>query len=85
MEVDVLLRPSSELMNRINAGELDVILVTAGHARARTPDRGEVLYSERLEWVGRGGGKAYRFSGLSPPNVASPRVLETRTMSNSQL
>ena len=49
VQVDVVCSPSSELMNRIKAGELDLTLVSNGHS---LPDYHEVpLWRGPLVWV----------------------------------
>lgn len=83
VQVDVVLRSSPELIERINGGELDVVLVTAGHGHTRTPDEGEVLHSERLEWVGLSGGHAHTRDPL-PMALANPGCA-WRSMATSAL
>ncbi len=68
--VDVVLGRSVDIQNRLNAGELDLILMTAGNP-GQDPNRGEVIHTEPLVWVCRSGGLAPERSPL-PIALASP-------------
>lgn len=57
VEVDVVLAPSLRLTAELDAGELDLTLVTAGSSDTRT-ESGIVVYSEPLVWAGLKGGRA---------------------------
>lgn len=58
--VDVVVGSSKQNLARLNAGELDLALVTvADEAR---DVRGEVVYEEPLVWAGLDGGSAFRRS-----------------------
>lgn len=57
VEVDVVLAPSVTLMSRLDAGELDLTLVTAGSTET-PPERGVTVYTEPLVWAGLKGGRA---------------------------
>lgn len=57
VQVDVVVGSSSAMLQRLDAGELDLALVTAG-------ERGQVVHSEPLVWAGREGGVAARRSPL---------------------
>lgn len=57
VEVNVVLAPSLDLLELLDAGELDLTLVTTGSAdHGATP--GKTVYSEPLVWVGVKGGAA---------------------------
>lgn len=47
IEINLLCEPSSTLIPKVEANELDVAIVTRDH-----PQRGEYLFSENLLWVG---------------------------------
>lgn len=57
VEVDVVLAPSVRLTAELDAGDLDLTLVTAGSSDTRTED-GVIVYSEPLLWAGLKGGRA---------------------------
>lgn len=57
VEVDVVLAPSVRLTAELDAGDLDLTLVTAGSSDTRT-ESGIVVYSEPLVWAGLKGGHA---------------------------
>lgn len=57
VQVDVVVRPSAQLLDQLDAGELDLTLVTSGNEGQET-GRGEIVYSERLGWAGRENGTA---------------------------
>lgn len=63
VQVDVRVDRSAELIQRIEAGDLDVALVTAGND-GQNDAGGQVVYSERLVWAGRDGGTAGQRSPL---------------------
>ena len=63
VQVDVMTGASVEMVRRLDAGELDLILVTADN-EGMEPGRGEVVYSEPLVWACREGGIAPRRSPL---------------------
>ncbi|WP_111413084.1 LysR family transcriptional regulator [Billgrantia lactosivorans] len=62
VQVDVVVGSSREMLTRLDAGELDLVLVTAGNPGQEA--RGEIVHSEPLVWVGREGGVAARRSPL---------------------
>lgn len=47
IEINLLCEPSSTLIPKVEANELDVAIVTRDHAK-----RGEYLFSEQMVWVG---------------------------------
>ncbi|PHQ27084.1 LysR family transcriptional regulator [Marinobacter guineae] len=55
--VDVVVGSSKQNLARLDAGELDMTLVTV--ADERGPDRGEVVHEEPLVWAGREGSSAF--------------------------
>lgn len=57
VQVDVVVGGSVEMQRQLEAGELDLILMTAG-TPGQTADQGEVVHSEPLVWAGRDGGVA---------------------------
>ncbi|MBR9882099.1 MAG: LysR family transcriptional regulator [Gammaproteobacteria bacterium] len=59
VQVDVTVAPSEDLVARLDAGEVDVALITAG-TQGLAGARGEVVHREALAWVGRGGGAAHQ-------------------------
>lgn len=62
VQVDVVVGSSVEMLKRLDSGELDLALVTAGMNGQTT--FGEVVHSEPLVWVGREGGVAARRTPL---------------------
>lgn len=62
VQVDVVVDSSRKMLARLDAGELDLVLVTAGNLGQEV--RGEVVHSEPLVWVGREGGVAAQRSPL---------------------
>ncbi|MFW3613546.1 LysR substrate-binding domain-containing protein [Billgrantia antri] len=62
VQVDVVVGSSREMLARLDAGELDLVLVTAGNPGQEA--RGEIVHSEPLVWVGREGGVAAQRSPL---------------------
>lgn len=62
VQVDVVVGSSREMLARLEAGELDLILVTAGNPGQEI--RGEIVHSEPLVWAGREGGLAAQRSPL---------------------
>ena len=59
VNVDVVLGPSVDLQARLDAGELDLTLVTSSAGR-NVAAAGTVIFAERLLWVGLKGGIARR-------------------------
>lgn len=57
VQVDVMVGPSTGLIGRLDKGELDLVLVTAGNLD-QEPGRGEVVRTEPLVWAAREGGIA---------------------------
>ncbi|TBV01349.1 LysR substrate-binding domain-containing protein [Phytopseudomonas dryadis] len=57
--VEVSVGRSYELIERLDAGELDLTLLNAGNADM-DDSRGEIVYSEALVWAGRDGGLAIK-------------------------
>jgi DNA-binding transcriptional LysR family regulator len=49
VDVDVLCAPSHDLMQRLEAGDLDLALISGGHAPAEWPAR--ELWRGKLRWV----------------------------------
>ncbi|WP_353981100.1 LysR family transcriptional regulator [Salinicola endophyticus] len=62
VQVEVSVARSVELLGRLDAGELDVVLVVAGNPGTET--RGEIVHREALVWAGREGGLAVQRSPL---------------------
>ncbi|GHC17563.1 LysR substrate-binding domain-containing protein [Aidingimonas halophila] len=62
VQVDVVVGSSVNMLSRLDDGELDLVLVTAGNVGQ--PARGERVHSEPLVWVGRDGGLAAQRSPL---------------------
>lgn len=77
VQVEVSVGRSAELIERLDAGELDLILFNAGND-GQDDSRGEVIYSEALVWAGRDGGLAVQRSPL-PLALASPGCAWRRT------
>lgn len=57
VQVDVVVGRSTDMIRRLDEGDLDLILVTAGN-EGQDSDRGEVVHTEPLVWAGREGGVA---------------------------
>lgn len=57
IEVNVSVGRSIDMIQRIDAGELDVALISVGNL-GQDDSRGEVIHSEPLVWAGRAGGVA---------------------------
>ena len=57
VEVDVSVARSIDMIERIDAGELDLALITTGNL-GQDDSRGEPIHSEPLVWAGRSGGVA---------------------------
>ena len=70
VEVDVSVARSIDMIERIDAGELDLALVTVGNL-GQDDSRGEPIHSEPLVWAGRTGGVAALRTPL-PLALASP-------------
>ncbi|MBZ0329753.1 LysR family transcriptional regulator [Halomonas sp. ANAO-440] len=62
VQVDVVVGSSREMLARLDAGDLDLVLVTAGNPGQEV--RGEIVHSEALVWAGREGGIAAQRSPL---------------------
>ena len=62
VQVDVVVGSSEQNLARLDAGELDLVLATAGNQNQ--PARGEVVHTEPLVWAGREGGVAAHRSPL---------------------
>jgi DNA-binding transcriptional LysR family regulator len=58
VQVAVSVGRSNELLERLDAGDLDLILINSG--TAIEDSRGEIISSEPLVWVGRDGGLAVK-------------------------
>lgn len=69
-QVDVVIGRSVDMIERLDAGELDLIVVTAGNDGQET-GRGKVVHSEPLVWAGREGGIAVMKKPL-PVSLANP-------------
>lgn len=67
--VNVIAGSSTELLSLLDAGELDMALLTAGNV-GQDPTRGEVVFTEPLIWANRSGGVAAEKTPL-PLAVAS--------------
>lgn len=70
IEVNVSVGRSVDMIQRIDAGELDVALVSVGNL-GQDDSRGEVIHSEPLVWAGRAGGVAVERNPL-PLALSSP-------------
>ena len=70
IEVNVSVGRSVDMIQRIDAGELDVALISVGNL-GQDDSRGEVIHSEPLVWAGRAGGVAVERNPL-PLALASP-------------
>ena len=68
VQVDVVVGSSQQNLDRLDAGELDMVLVTIGNEGQER--RGEVVHTEPLVWAGREGGVAANRSPL-PVALAS--------------
>ena len=77
VQVDVSLGRSVELIERLDAGELDLTLINTGDD-GLDDSRGEIIYSEALVWAGREGGLAVQRSPL-PLALANPGCAWRRT------
>ncbi|MFY0989591.1 LysR substrate-binding domain-containing protein [Halomonas sp. C05BenzN] len=62
VQVEVVVGGSTGILARLDAGELDLVLVTSGNPGQ--PVRGEIVHSEPLVWAGREGGIAAQRSPL---------------------
>jgi DNA-binding transcriptional LysR family regulator len=67
VSVNVIVSSSVEMARRLDAGEIDMALMTAGND-GQDPGRGKVIYSEPLVW-------AYRQGGLAPEQTPLPLAL----------
>lgn len=63
IEVNVSVGRSVDMIQRIDAGELDVALISVGNL-GQDDARGEVVHREPLVWAGRAGGVAMRRNPL---------------------
>jgi len=63
IEVNVSVGRSVDMIQRIDAGELDVALISVGNL-GQDDTRGEVVHREPLVWAGRAGGVAMRRNPL---------------------
>ncbi|WP_445262142.1 LysR substrate-binding domain-containing protein [Pseudomonas sp. EA_35y_Pfl2_R111] len=77
VQVDVAVGRSADLIEKLDAGELDLILINAGND-GQDDSRGEIIYSEALVWAGRDGGLAVQYSPL-PLALAYPGCAWRRT------
>jgi len=77
VQVDVAVGRSADLIEKLDAGELDLILINAGND-GQDDSRGEIIYSEALVWAGREGGLAVQRSPL-PLALATPGCAWRRT------
>lgn len=57
VQVDVIVGSSRDLLARLDADELDVVLITGGND-GQDPSRGEIVHTEALVWAGHKGGVA---------------------------
>ncbi|WP_108125126.1 LysR family transcriptional regulator [Saccharospirillum mangrovi] len=63
VQVDVIVGGSRSMLEKLDNGELDVVLITNGN-EGQDPSRGEVVHTDTLVWAGRDGGDALRRSPL---------------------
>ena len=77
VQVEVAVGRSADLIEKLDAGELDLILINAGND-GQDDSRGEIIYSEALVWAGREGGLAVQRSPL-PLALANPGCAWRRT------
>lgn len=70
IEVNVSVGRSIEMIQRVDAGELDVALISVGNL-GQDDSRGELIHREPLIWAGRAGGVAVERTPL-PLALASP-------------
>lgn len=70
VEVEVSVARGIDMIERIDAGELDLALITTGNL-GQDDSRGEPIHSEPLVWAGRSGGVAALRTPL-PLALASP-------------
>lgn len=77
VQVEVSVGRSVELVEKLDAGELDLILINAGND-GQDDSRGEIIYSEALVWAGCEGGLAVERSPL-PLALASSGCAWRRT------
>ena len=63
IEVNVSVGRSVDMIQRIDAGELDVALISVGNL-GQDDTRGEIVHREPLVWAGRAGGVAMRRNPL---------------------
>lgn len=70
IEVNVSVGRSVDMIQRIDAGELDVALISVGNL-GQDDSRGDVIHSEPLVWAGRAGGVAVERNPL-PLALSSP-------------
>ncbi|QEW07547.1 LysR family transcriptional regulator [Nitrincola iocasae] len=56
-QVDVVIGRSIDMTERLDAGELDLIVITAGNT-GQEEGRGKIVHTEALVWAGREGGIA---------------------------
>lgn len=82
VQVDVVAGRSIEIIQRLDAGELDLILVTAGNT-GQEAGRGEVVHAEPLIWACREGGIAPRRAPL--PVALANQGCAWRTMALAAL
>lgn len=57
VQVDVVVGGSKDILARLDAGDLDIALITAGN-EGQDPNRGERVHTEPLVWAGCKGGVA---------------------------
>ena len=69
VQVDVIGGRSNDMVARLDAGELDLALITVGSTK-RADDRTEIVHTEPLVWAGREGGVAAQRAPL-PISLAS--------------
>jgi len=68
-QLDVVMGRSSDMTARLDAGDLDLILITAGNT-GQEKGRGKIVHTEPLIWAGREGGIAAMKTPL-PVSLAS--------------
>lgn len=82
VQVDVTCKPSSDLVAMVDAGEIDVGLMSVG-ATCGVPNTGDIVHRERLVWAGLRHGQAHQRRPL--PIAASGHSCCWRAMATERL
>jgi DNA-binding transcriptional LysR family regulator len=82
VQVDVTCKPSSELVDLVDEGEIDVGLMSVG-ATCGVPNTGDIIHRERLVWAGLRHGQVHTRRPL--PIAASGRTCCWRAMATEKL